>query len=57
LVVREYEDLLKDVQGPLVFEDFEKLMVKHGFAKHFQLQLLEQVFKAICGFKNIGEPD
>ena len=33
LVIREFEEILKDVKGPIVFEDFTNLMIKHGFAK------------------------
>lgn len=40
LVVREFNEMTQNVKGPLIYEDFETLMIKHGFAKIDQHQLL-----------------
>lgn len=47
LVVREFNDLIQDVKGELIYEDFEKLMIKHGFVEPDKLTLLRDVFKSL----------
>jgi len=39
--------LIQDVKGELIYEDFEKLMIKHGFVEPDKLTLLRDVFKSL----------
>ncbi len=39
--------MIQDVKGELIYEDFEKLMIKHGFVEPDKLTLLRDVFKSL----------
>jgi hypothetical protein len=40
---------VQDVKGDLIYEDFEKLMIKYGFVEPDKLPLLGDVFRSLSG--------
>jgi CRISPR/Cas system CMR-associated protein Cmr1 (group 7 of RAMP superfamily) len=55
MISKEFDEILADIkidkqQRGLIYEDFEPLMLKHGFASSLQIPLLQKAFSLISNF-------